>query len=198
MSIPFRAFPTFLLAAFALCAAAAHAQDAQDNPKPAVAEPAPPKGAAIQSEPLKITITFKATDGGKTTTQRSYTVISTSDKRPSQIRDSSRIPVATGAGSTQYSYQDIRTDVDINELKKVSDSVYLVLRIDTEDFANSSALSGAAFAPIKHSHTYTVTPSLDLGKLTTVYSSVDAVNNTSVDVQVLVSVAEGASPAKRR
>jgi hypothetical protein len=169
-------------------------------------QPKPP------SEPLRITITFKTTEGGKTTTHRTYTLVSTTNESSlsPKLRDDSQVPVFTGGNMNQWHYQEVQTDVDIRDLKKVGDLVYLALQISTrgitgspettredtqkrsephsspDDKAEGNPNTSSLNIPITHSNSYTVSPTLALGKLTTVYSAIDAVNNTNVEVQVLV------------
>ncbi len=152
------------------------------------------KKSEVPPEPFKITIAFKATDGDKVITQRSYTIVSSTGIHadPPRIRDGSRVPVPVQPGnSTQFNYQDINTNVDINSIRKSGNLISINLNISTEDFSNSQVSPGISSitAPVRHSHSYSVSPTLALNKLTTVYSSTDSVNNTTVDVQVRVEPA---------
>lgn len=177
----------FILAAILIATPFLHAQGSENKAEPTSEETtaAKPSPALKSNEPYKITITFKAMDGGKVTTQRSYVLVATTNENYPSIRDSSQVPVKAFGGN-QYTYEEISTDVDFTGLKKSGDSVYLGLRISTSDFAGLNSVAGADVLPIKHRHSYQVSPTLTLGKVATVYSSTDAVNSTSVDVEVLI------------
>jgi len=153
---------------------------------PAKKEPELPK------EPLRITINLKTTDGNKITTQKSYTLAATTnvtrgfDNSPS-IRDDNRVPVKMTVTDTREMRSD--TDIDLVEISKTADAVYLNLKISTRGYAEgvSTGEPGHERAnPISIEHQYTIKPTLTIGKLTTIYSSADATNGAKVEIQVLV------------
>jgi hypothetical protein len=134
-------------------------------------------------EPFRVTITFKTMEGGKVTTQRSYTLVATTDQMPPRIRDNSKIPVRVG---DHDEYVNSNTDVDFTGLRKVDGAVFVGLSISTESFSLDNQASEKAQRPVEHSHSYTLTPTLPLYRTVTVYSATDSVNGTDVEVQVRV------------
>jgi len=185
--------PRLLLAALLLSAPLLAAQDDAQKIETQKVEIslAPAKEAAAQPqketppahEAYRITINFKTTDGSKITTQRSYTLVATTSRVRPSIRDDSNVPVKS---RDQYQYHHLRTDVDIRDFSKEGDSVYLSLTIETSNIADGATAQDPNVPAITHNHNYTVSPTLPIGKLTTVYSAVDTVNDTKVEVQVLV------------
>jgi hypothetical protein len=194
--------PRLILAALLLTAPLLQAQD--DDKKieaqkveitlaPAKEVAPPQKMPPPPQEPYRITINLKTTDGDRITTQKSYTLVATTNvnsqpfsNNPS-IRDDSHVPVKRNVTDAQDMQSN--TDIDLNELGKAGDAVYLKLRIETRGYAEgpSTGEPGHERANlISLDHQYTVNPTLPIGKLTTVYSSVDAANNTKVEIQVLV------------
>jgi hypothetical protein len=144
------------------------------------AAPSPP------DEAFRITITFKNTEGGKTTTQRSYMLAVTIRQdqdyaRDLGIRDDSHF--SGTADSSGLSLPFAKTDVDLARFKRTGNSAYLNLIISTDDFVDNPA---EHTHPIIRSRHYNISPMLPIGKLVTVYSAVDAVNDAKVDIQVLV------------
>jgi hypothetical protein len=184
--------PRLILAALLLATPLLHAQEAETQktePKAAAAQDAvqPQQTPNPPEEPYRITITFKTTEGGKTTTQRSYMLVATTNQHSTNlgIRDNSHVTLTTGSnGSTGTFHLD--TDVDLTQFKRIGNSAYLNLMISTEDLAEDPAAQASNRVPIVRSRHYTITPTLAIGKLVTVYSAVDAVNDAKVDVQVLV------------
>jgi hypothetical protein len=183
-----------LLAALLLSAPLLHAQDTQkieaqkveisltpakESAQPQAAQPQ--QEPKILREPFRITINFKTTDGSKITTQRSYSLVATTESLSPSIRDNSQVPIKFH--ETSYNTQHLKTNVDIRSFSKEGDSVRFGLAISTTDFA---AGQDPNLPAITHDHEYTVSPTLPIGKLITVYSSVDAVNDSKVEVQVLV------------
>jgi hypothetical protein len=152
---------------------------------------APTKEAAVQPkkeappahESYRVSINFKTTDGSKTTTQKSYTLVATTSRLLPSIRDDSDVPVKF---REQYQNHRLRTDVDMREFSKEENSVYLSLTIRTSSIAEGATAQDPNVPVITRDHDYTASPTLPIGKLTTIYSAVDSVNNTKVEVQVLV------------
>ena len=186
-----------LLATPMLYAQEAGTQKTEPLPPPPPAPPAPPaplahdasqaqKDQTPPDEAYRITITFKTTEAGKTTTQRTYTMVATSRASAPRIRDDSRIYVKTSPSSGQY--MDVRTDLDILQFirTKTGNDVLLSLMISTENFVNNPTDQDPYKPPIIRSRQYNVTPTLPIGKLVTVCTVVDAANDSKVDVQVLV------------
>lgn len=152
------------------------------------------KAAAVQSQPtpnppdaaFRITITFKTTEKGKTTTQRSYALAATAGERNSRlgVRDDSHISGMGEPSGLTSPY--VNTDVDMGEFKRTGNFVYLSLSISTVDFVDNPAAPAPNTHPIIRSRHYSVSPTLPIGKPVTVYSAVDAVNDAKVEIQMLV------------
>jgi hypothetical protein len=138
----------------------------------------------LPDEAFRITITFKTTEAGKTTTQKSYMLVATPGQNFTGIRDNRRFTLTTD--SNQSSLFNVNSDVDVGSFKKSGNSVYLSLKISTEDLADNPAAQAPNTHPIIRSRAYNVAPTLPIGKLVTVYSAVDAVNDAKVEIQVLV------------
>jgi hypothetical protein len=165
---------------------AQQAETPKTEAKPAAAQGAAPcQAASSQSdEAFRITIAFKTAEKGKTTTQRSYMLVTTTAQNLYNnpgIRDDSHI--SGTADSSGLSLPFANTDVDVYQFKMAGSSVYLSLRISTDDFVENPA---EHTHPIVRARHYNVSPTLPIGKLVTVYSAVDAVNDVKVDIQVLV------------
>ena len=145
-----------------------------------------PKDSSPPDEAFRITITFKTTEAGKATAQRTYTMVATSRASAPKIRDDSRVSVKINPNTWQT--MDIRTDVDILQFNRIKtrNDVFLFLTISTENFVENPNALEQNTMPIVRSHQYNVTPTLPIGKLVTVCSVVDAANDSKVDVQVLV------------
>ena len=165
---------------------------AQETPAKAETKPSP--------EPFRITVNLKTTEKGKITGQRSYVLAGTADRNihQPQIRDHSRVPVITGGDPAnyeacrkqepgcQFQWTDIGTAIDLLDVKKADNLLYLTLRISTDDLESGATMVNNGLPPVIRSRNLTVTPTLAIGKLTTVYSSVDAANDIKVEIQVLV------------
>lgn len=181
--------------AFAALLLAAPLLYAQDEPQkieaqkleitlaPAKQDAPPQKETPAVREPYRITITFKTTDGGKTTTQRNYTLVSTTGYGEASVRDESQIYVKSPDG---FNIRAIHTNVDMRNFNKSQDEVYFTLSIDTTTLAGGPTVEDPSARAITHNNRYAVSPTLAIGKRTVVYSAVDAVNDTKVDVEVLV------------
>jgi hypothetical protein len=184
-------FASLLIAAPMLCAQQAQTRPAQ--PPKAEVKAAPAASAAHSRrpsqpafEPLRLTITFRRVRGDKTTTLKTYMITASSQQSDPQIRDDSRIPMKKDSSAPVFpiEYVNGATDVDIQNIRKVRDFVSLTLRISTEGFSEFTERPSANSS--LGSHRYTVSPTVPIGKLTTVYSMADDINNYKVEVQLLV------------
>ena len=144
-------------------------------------------------EPLQLTIIFKRTRADKTTTQRTYTLTASPQQSDPQIRDDRRVPVkkdGSDAGpATQYFNNN--TDVDVNNIRRVGNLVSLTLRISTDRISDNPPTDHPTADAILSSDRYTVSPTAPIGKLITVYSMADEVNNYTVEVQLLIRPLDG-------
>jgi len=157
-------------------------------------QPAPEQGAAqsqpapnLPDEAFRITITFKTIEKGKTITQRSYMLVATTAQnlyRNLGIRDDSHISGMADSSGLTFPY--LNTDLDVSQFKRTGNFVYLSLSISTDDLVDNPASQTPNTHPILRSRHYNVSPTLPVGKLVTVYSAVDAVNDAKVEIQALV------------
>ena len=168
----------------------AHAPDAQ-IPAPNATPIAAP--AQLPFEPLQITITFIKRRSGRVTIQKTYTMTATTSQSDPQIRDDSRVPYqalaapgcTTAPGSrsatAETQYFNSNTDVDVGGISNSKDTVSLTLRISIDGIADNVTVP-----PILRSHRYVISPTIPIGKLSTVYSEFDVVHDTKVEIQLLV------------
>jgi hypothetical protein len=148
------------------------------------------------ADPLQITISFVKQRHGKVTIERTYTVTATTDMADPQIRDDTRVPYQSigkpaGTATTaekpdsvtkdETQYVNFNRDVDIQNVRKRNGLVQLTLRISTEGTADDVSVP-----PILRSHRYVISPTLQVGKQTTVYSEDDVLQETKVEIQVLI------------
>jgi hypothetical protein len=162
--------PQLILAALLLATPLLYAQE---TPAKTETKPTP--------EPFRVTINLKTTEKGKVTGQKSYMLTATTDKSVlnSQLRDTNRDPYTTSDTGGQFTYSDTGTNVDISNFKTVTNLVCLNLRISTTGAVDSGLMA-------KRTRQFTIAPTLPIGKLVTVYSAVDAVNDIKMEVQVMV------------
>jgi hypothetical protein len=145
---------------------------------------------------LQITISFLKRRHGNVTIEKTYVVTATANLADPQIRDDTRVPYQSigrkepnstapqdkGDGSkNETQYFNSNTDVDIQNVRKLNGLVQLTLRISMEGIADDVSVP-----PILRSHRYVISPTLSIGKQTTVYSENDVRTDTKVEIQVLV------------
>jgi hypothetical protein len=136
-------------------------------------------------EPLQITINFKRVYRGKLSSDKTYTLAATTNETLPAIRDDSRYHASA---SDEKEYLDGNTDVDILALKRSGGSIYMALKISTQTFG-MDVPEELPKLPVVGIHQYILTPTVPIGKRVTVYSSTDAIHNTTVEVQLLVQAA---------
>jgi hypothetical protein len=193
MLTPRLIFAALLITAPLLCAQEAQTHEAQTQKAEINAAPAhhaanSSKASRPAFEPLQLTITFQRTRGGKVTTNKTYTLAASAQQWDPQIRDDSRVPVKkeSSATASPTEYVNGNTDVDIHNIRKAGDLVSLTLRIATEGYSEYAPSERPSANSSLSSHQYTVSPTVPMGKLTTVYSMEDYVNGYKVEVLLLV------------
>jgi hypothetical protein len=142
-------------------------------------------------EPFRITVRFKKLHGAKVTTQKDYMVLATSGGILPLVRDDARYrtnPTEPREGLSS------NTDMDILELRREGDRVYVALKISTQTFT-LDAPEELLKLPVEHTHQYLISPTVVLGKLTTVYAATDSVHDIRVELQLLVERQEDAGAA---
>jgi hypothetical protein len=188
-------FASLLIAAPMLCAQQPQTRPSQ--PRKAEIKAAPTANVTLSSkparsahEPLQLTITFKKTRNGKTITQRTYTIAASSQQADPQIRDDARYPVKKESTdvASPTEYFNFNNDVDIHNIRESGDKVSLTLCISTDNYGVGVEEPGKRTLANTElsSHRYTVSPTVHMGKLATVYSLEDGVTNVRVEVLLLV------------
>lgn len=169
-----------------LVAAAAGAQRPRtDTVQPSHAA-TPPQASAHKARPsvpqsYQLSIDFRRNYHGKARTEKTYTLLATVGEILPAIRDDVHYRMDAASSSTIEG----ATDVDILTLKPQGQLITIALRIstqtigiDTPDFLPKLPTAGT--------HQYLVSPTVPIGKRITVYSSNDAFNNTTVEVNLLI------------
>jgi hypothetical protein len=187
------------LASLLIAAPMLYAQQAQ--PPNAEVKTAPTHSVAHSStashpafEPLRLTIIFRKIRSGKISTQRTYTIAASSQQADPQIRDDARYPVKEESSDTAspkcancpLQYFDFNNDVDIHYIREAGNTVSLTLCVSTDNYAHDPSVKRTLANTELSSHRYTVSPTVHMGKLTTVYSLEDGVTNVRVEVLLLV------------
>jgi len=177
---------THLILAAALLPAALGAAQQARTPASAPATAKPAQAAADKSRPttheaFEITIVFRRYQNDKRVTDRSYTLLATTGEVMPAMRDDEhfRTSLANNDGAVDHNI-----DVDILSLRREGDSVFVALRISTQNFDVDDPL-GIAKLPIETStHQYLVTPTIPIGKLVTVYAATQPGRNQEVQLEV--------------
>ena len=173
-----------LIAAPLLCAQTS--QTAQPRPAAAQSKAVPAPGGDTARQPAResfqITIDFKRTFHGKLVSDKTYTLGATTNETLPAIRDDTRYRANT---TDKKEYLESNTDVDILALRRSGKSIYLALKISV-DTIGSEVPEGLPKLPALGTHKYILTPTVPIGKRITVYSSNDALNNTAVEVELLI------------
>jgi hypothetical protein len=186
-------FAALLLAAPMLCAQATGTHEA--GTRKAAIKAAPAHNAAQSGnvsqpvfDPLQLTITFKRTRGDKTSTQKIYTLTASPQQSDPQIRDDRRVPVKKDGPDTGPApqYFNNNTDVDVQNIRQMGEIVSLTLRISTDRISEGAPAELPTAYSTLSSDRYILSPTAPIGKLTTVYSMEDDVNNYTVEVQLLI------------
>jgi hypothetical protein len=186
-------FATLLIVAPMLCAQQAGTRPAQPQNVAAKAAPAPNaihSGTPSQPafEPLRFTIIFRKIRHGEPSTQKTYTIAASSQQADPQIRDDNRVPFRKESTdvASPIEYLDENTDVDVQNIRKVKDRVSLTLRVSSDGHTLPSGTQRTRANSTLTTHRYTVSPTVPMGKLTTVYSLEDGITNVRVEVLLLV------------
>jgi hypothetical protein len=190
---------SLLIAAPMLCAQQAQTRPAQPRNAEVKTALAPnvthfSKPSKPAFEPLQLTITFRRIRSGKVSTQRTYTIAASSQQADPQIRDDARYPVKDESSDTSTpkcsncppQYFDFNNDVDIHNIREAGNTVSLTLCISTDNYAHEASEKRTLANTELSSHRYTVSPTVHMGKLATVYSLEDGVTNVRVEVLLLV------------
>jgi hypothetical protein len=184
---------SLLIAAPMLCAQQAQTRQAQ--PPDAEVKAAPTRSAALSSrpsqplfEPLRLTIIFRKIRHGEPSTQKTYTIAASSRQADPQIRDDNRVPFRKESSdvASPPDYLDENTDVDVQNIRKVNDLVSLTLRVSSDGHSLPSGTQRTRANSTLTTHRYTVSPTVPMGKLTTIYSLEDGITNVRVEVLLLV------------
>jgi hypothetical protein len=173
-----------IVAAPVLCAQQAHEGGTAKTPaiaSPAQGSPRSKKAPQPEHEALQITIIFRRYRDEKRVTDRSYTLLATTGEVLPAIRDDERYRASM---SDDKNFLDHNIDVDILGLKRSGESIYVALRISTQNFALDVPGGPPKLPVIADTHQYLITPTIPIGKLVTVYTASQPLR--SQEVQLLV------------
>jgi hypothetical protein len=187
-------FAALLIAAPVLCAQETGTRQA---PRNAEVKTAPAHSAAHSSrpsqsafEPLRLTILFRKIRSGEPSTQKTYTIAASAEQADPQIRDDNRVPFrkesSDAASPTDYLHEN--TDIDVQNIRRVKDLVSLTLRVSSDGHTVPTGAQRTKENSTLTTHRYTVSPTVPIGKLTTVYSLEDGITNVRVEVLLLVEL----------
>ena len=163
------------------------------------------KRPADTQESYVLTLTLKITDQAKVTTNQVYTLTAVNalhlgNGLPSfsdggkefsspSVRDGDKVPIvaSTDGDKTQIQYIDTGTNIDIENLIKIGPLLAMHIKIE-----NSTALPNPASKdePIIRQTRYSIGPAVTIGKLSTIYSSTDAVDGHRVEILLLAKPLE--------
>jgi hypothetical protein len=186
-------FTLLMLAAPMLCAQQAHeGATAKTSAKAAPAQGSTRSKRAPQPEheALQITIIFRRFRDEQRVTDRSYTLVATTGEVLPAIRDDQRYRVSL---SDDKDFVDHNIDVDILGLKRSGESIYVALRISTQNFALDVPGGPPKLPVVVDTHQYLITPTIPIGKLVTVYTASQPLR--SQEVQLLVQPMGALAPA---
>jgi len=132
----------------------------------------------------QISIAFKRIYHGKLRTDKTYTLLATVGEMLPAIRDDAhyRTDAACTASSSTI---EGATDVDILTLKPQGKLITVALKISTQTMGVDTP-DYLPKLPVAGTHQYLVTPTVPIGRRITVYSSTDTLNNTKVEVELLI------------
>jgi hypothetical protein len=176
-----------LMIAPMLCAQESATQKAETQ-KAATAAPAQSsahtkRARQAEHESFQITILFKRYRDEKRVTDRSYTLLATTGEVMPAMRDDERYRTSL---SDDKDYLDHNIDVDILGFKRSGDSIYVALRISTQNFVLDYPNGPPQLPVVADTHQYLVTPTIPIGKLITVYAASQPLNKHKEEVQLLV------------
>jgi hypothetical protein len=151
-------------------------------------EPAAKPTAA--HEAFEITIIFQRYSNDKRVTDRRYTLLATTGEMLPAVRDDDRYhPSPTSTDGLDHNY-----DVDILGLRREGASIFVALRISTEEFSRIApenipdddphGLAKMAMETSKHQ--YLVTPTIPIGKLVRVYVGLQTMQHRHEEMLVEV------------
>jgi hypothetical protein len=165
-----------------LCVLLAAANAGAQKPLPARATAHSARHSIPES--YQFTITFKRSFHDKPRDSRTYTLLASVGEILPAIRDD-------GYYRTDATCKDSNciieggTDVDILSLKPRGKFITVALKISTHTYSNDPP-DFLPKLPVTFIHQYLVTPTVPIGKRTTIYSSIDDLKNNTVDVELLI------------
>jgi hypothetical protein len=142
-------------------------------------------------ESMQITINFRVYQDEKRVTDRSYTLAMTTGEMMPVIRDDLRVhaspnDAARSAGAPSDQYLDHDIDVDILDLQRSGNSIFVGLRISTKYYSLDGPKGPPSYPIVTDTHQYLLTPTIPIGKLVTVYAATQVNNRRREEVQLLV------------
>jgi len=168
---------------------------------------APDQGAARAAktrrqnhESMQITIHFRVFQSEKAVTDRIYTLAVTTGEMMPVIRDDLRVhsspnDAARSAGAPSDQYLDHDIDVDILDIQRSGNSIFVGLRISTKYYSLDGPKGPPSYPIVTDTHQYLITPTIPIGKLVTVYAATQVNNRRREEVQLLVQPFDAQQPA---
>jgi hypothetical protein len=151
-------------------------------------------------ESMQITINFRVYEDEKRVTDRSYTLAVTTGEIMPVIRDDRRVhatpsDAARSAVAPSDQYLDHDIDVDILDIQRTGNSIFVGLRISTKYYSLNGPKGPPSYPIITDTHQYLITPTIPIGKLITVYAATQVNNREREEVQLLVQPFDAQQPA---
>lgn len=153
--------------------------DKPANPDQATTAQAEPKAPKPQPQPFTLTLTVKESESGKVIAHKNYTLTVMADDNQhgfESMRDGDRIPYT---GEKGREYQDVGTNIDVERITRVGDSLFFMLRINSSSL---TAKSDGVNLPEVNRWNVGVNAIIVPGKPTVVYSATDVVTGHKVEV----------------
>jgi hypothetical protein len=178
--------PHLSLLCLLLAAAFAGAQQPQPGTAQPAAAAASPQATAHRSRPsvprsYQISIAFKRCYHGRIRTDKTYTLLATVGENLPAIRDDAHFRTDAASNATIEG----ATDVDILALKPQGRFITVALKISMQTIGVDTP-EYLPKLPVAGTHQYLVTPTVPIGRRIVVYTSNDALNNTTVEVELLI------------
>jgi hypothetical protein len=139
------------------------------------------KAPEADRESYEITIIFRRYQGEKRVTDRSYTLLATPGAILPAMRDDDRFRTSL---SENADYVDHNIDVDILGLRRTGESIYVALKISTQNFDLDDPQGPAKLPVATTTHQYLVTPTIPIGRLVTVYAATQPLRRQEVQLEV--------------
>ena len=127
----------------------------------------------------------KELDENKVINSRSYSMIVSdrSNEGGDSIRTGTRLPIATGANPTQYTYVDLGVSIDCRNVREVSGQLAVLISADISTAASETGVA-SALPPVIRQYKWNSTVIVPLRKATQVYSSDDLASKRKFQLEL--------------